>query len=177
MVVLLLVAGLVTAVVLVRRPFPQVDGTIEVPGLGAEVEVVRDDHGIPQLYGDSLADLMAAQGYVHAQERFYEMDVRRHITAGRLSELFGADTLETDEFIRTLGWRNVAEQELPLLKPETRAALEDVRRRRQRLPRDAQPVARSPWSTPCWASAASTTGPSRGRRSTRCPGSRRWRGT
>jgi penicillin G amidase len=122
--VLLLVAGLVTAVVLVRRPFPQVDGTIEVPGLGAAVEVVRDDHGIPQLYGDSLADLTAAQGYVHAQERFYEMDVRRHITAGRLSELFGSDTLETDEFIRTLGWRDVADQELPLLKPATREALE-----------------------------------------------------
>ncbi|MEO6509617.1 MAG: penicillin acylase family protein, partial [Nocardioides sp.] len=63
-------------------------------------------------------------GYVHAQERFYEMDVRRHITAGRLSEMFGSDTLETDEFIRTLGWRRVAEQELALLKPETRAALE-----------------------------------------------------
>jgi penicillin amidase len=122
--VLALLAATVTAVVLVRRPFPQVDGTIEVPGLDAKVEVVRDDHGIPQLYGDSVADLMAAQGYVHAQERFYEMDVRRHITAGRLSEMFGSDTLETDEFIRTLGWRRVAEQELALLKPETRAALE-----------------------------------------------------
>ena len=65
-----------------------------------------------------------AQGYVQAQERFYEMDVRRHTTAGRLSELFGPDTLETDEFVRTLGWRRVAEQELPLLEPETRAALE-----------------------------------------------------
>ena len=52
------------------------------------------------------------------------MDVRRHDTAGRLSELFGADTLETDEFIRTLGWREVAEQELPLLQPATRAALD-----------------------------------------------------
>ena len=122
--VLLLVAGLVTAVVLVRRPFPQVDGSIQVPGLTGEVKVIRDDHGIPQLYADSLADLMAAQGYVHAQERFYEMDVRRHVTAGRLSELFGADTLESDEFIRTLGWREVAEQELPLLQPATRAALE-----------------------------------------------------
>ena len=67
---------------------------------------------------------MAAQGYVQAQERFYEMDVRRHTTAGRLSELFGPDTLEIDEFVRTLGWRRVAEQELPLLEPETRAALE-----------------------------------------------------
>jgi len=123
-VVLALVAATATAVVLVRRPFPQVDGTAVLPGLTGEVEVVRDDHGIPQLYADSLADLMAAQGYVHAQERFFEMDVRRHITSGRLSELFGADTLETDEFVRTLGWRHVAEQELPLLAPETRAALE-----------------------------------------------------
>ena len=122
--VLLLVAGLLGAVVLVRRPFPQVEGSIQVPGLTGEVEVIRDAHGIPQLYADTMADLMAAQGYVHAQERFYEMDVRRHVTAGRLSELFGADTLESDEFIRTLGWREVAEQELPLLQPATRAALE-----------------------------------------------------
>ena len=122
--VLLLVAALVTAVVLVRRPFPQVDGSVTVPGLTGEVEVIRDSHGIPQLYADSMADLMAAQGYVHAQERFYEMDVRRHITAGRLSEMFGSDTLETDEFIRTLGWRRVAEQELALLEPQTRAALD-----------------------------------------------------
>ncbi len=122
--VLVLVAGLVTAVVLVRRPFPQVDGTVTVPGLTGEVVVIRDDHGIPQLYADTMADLMAGQGYVQAQERFYEMDVRRHVTAGRLSELFGADSLETDEFIRTLGWREVAEQELPLLQPATRAALD-----------------------------------------------------
>ncbi len=122
--VLLLVAGLVTAVVLVRRPFPQVDGAIEVPGLTGEVEVIRDGHGIPQLYADNVDDLMAAQGYVHAQERFYEMDVRRHETAGRLSELFGKDTLEVDEFVRTLGWRRIAEQELALLQPRTRAALE-----------------------------------------------------
>ena len=123
--VLVLLVCLVSAVVLVRRPFPQVDGTITVPGLTGSVEVVRDAHGIPQLYADSMADLLAAQGYVQAQERFYEMDVRRHITAGRLSEMFGPDTLETDEFVRTLGWRRVAEQELPLLKPETRAALEE----------------------------------------------------
>ena len=61
------------------------------PASTATVEVVRDDHGIPQLYGDSVDDLMRAQGYVHAQERFFEMDVRRHVTAGRLAELFGED--------------------------------------------------------------------------------------
>jgi penicillin amidase len=122
--VLLLVAGLVVGTVLVRRPLPETSGELELPGLDAEVTVLRDEHGIPQLYGDSVADLMRAQGFVHAQERFFEMDVRRHVTAGRLSELFGEDTVETDQFIRTLGWRRVAEQELGLVSPETRDALE-----------------------------------------------------
>ncbi len=60
-----------------------------------------------------------AEGYVHAQDRFWEMDFRRHVTSGRLSELFGADQVSTDAFIRTLGWRRVAEQELKILSPDT----------------------------------------------------------
>ncbi|MBB6627229.1 penicillin acylase family protein [Nocardioides sp. KIGAM211] len=123
-VVLALLATLVVGVVLVRRPLPQTSGEVAVPGLEGDVRVVRDDHGIPQLYGDSVDDLMRAQGYVHAQERFFEMDVRRHATAGRLAEMFGKDALESDEYVRTMGWRRVAEQELALVKPETRAALE-----------------------------------------------------
>ncbi len=121
--VLALVAVLVAGVTLVRRPFPQTSGTLTVPGLTAPVEVVRDAHGIPQLFADNLDDLMRAQGYVHAQERFFEMDIRRHVTAGRLSELFGATTLDTDKYIRTLGWRQVAEREMALIQPDTRAAL------------------------------------------------------
>ena len=122
--VVLMVAMLLTAVHLVRQPFPQTSGEIDVPGLAGRVEVVRDDAGIPQLYGDSVEDLMRAQGYVHAQERFFEMDVRRHATAGRLAEMFGEAGLESDEYVRTMGWRRVAEQELALVSPETRAALE-----------------------------------------------------
>ena len=61
---------------------------------------------------------------MHAQDRFFEMDLRRHITAGRLSELVGEGGLETDRVIRTLGWRRVAEAELPTLKPETRRYLQ-----------------------------------------------------
>jgi penicillin amidase len=106
--VLLLLVLAVAVVVVVRRPLPQTDGEIEVPGLSASVEVVRDENGIAQVYADTDADLMFAQGFVHAQERFFEMDFRRHVTAGRLSELFGPDTLETDRFIRTMGWRRVA---------------------------------------------------------------------
>ena len=122
--VLLLVAGLLTGVVLVRRSFPQTSGTVEIAGLDSEVQVIRDEHGIPQIYADSTHDLMLAQGFVHSQERFYEMDVRRHATAGRLSEMFGEDALETDMYVRTMGWRDVAERELPLLQPDTRAALD-----------------------------------------------------
>ncbi|CAI9399119.1 penicillin acylase family protein [Nocardioides sp. T2.26MG-1] len=122
--VLVLLAGLVTVVQLVRTPFPQTTGAADLPGLEGPVEVIRDDHGIPQLYGDSVEDLMRAQGYVQAQERFFEMDVRRHQTAGRLAELFGASAVDSDAYARTLGWRRVAEQELALVRPETRAALE-----------------------------------------------------
>ena len=61
---------------------------------------------------------------MHAQDRFWEMDFRRHITSGRLSELFGKSQVETDTYLRTLGWRRVAERELDLLSPETRRNLE-----------------------------------------------------
>ena len=85
---------------------------------------MRDGSGIPHIFGDSLTDLVRAQGYVHAQEQFFQMDLRRHITAGRLSELVGEDGVETDKVIRTLGWRRVAEEELPTLKPQTRQILQ-----------------------------------------------------
>ncbi|RKE20762.1 penicillin acylase family protein [Streptomyces sp. TLI_171] len=111
----LLVAGLVGggwwAVDTVRSSFPQVSGTVKVPGMSAPVDVVRDDKGIPQLYADTDADLFRAQGYVQAQDRFWEMDVRRHITSGRLAEMFGSSAVENDTFLRTMGWRQVAQKE------------------------------------------------------------------
>lgn len=122
--VLVLLVGVVTVVTLARRPLPQEDGEATLPGLAGDVEVVRDERGIPQLYGDSVADLVRAQGYVHAQERFFEMDVRRHATAGRLAEMFGEDAVESDSYVRTMGWRRVAEQELALVRPDTRALLQ-----------------------------------------------------
>nr|WP_238355660.1 penicillin acylase family protein [Kribbella sandramycini] len=124
--VLVVIAG--TAVFVVRHSFPTYDGNVELAGLDADVEVVRDANGIPQIYAQSPSDLFAAQGYVHAQDRFFEMDFRRHVTAGRLSELFGKTALETDKFVRTLGWRRVAERELKLLSPATRQYLDDYAR-------------------------------------------------
>jgi penicillin amidase len=124
-VVVLALVGLAgVSVATVRRSFPQTDGEISLPGLTSPVEVLRDNRGVAHLYADNAEDLFEAQGYVHAQDRFFEMDVRRHITAGRLSELFGPSQVETDTFIRTLGWRRVAEQELQLVSASTRRYLD-----------------------------------------------------
>lgn len=123
-IVVVLVAGAATAYWTVHRSFPKTDGTLVVDGLDATVTVKRDAAGIPQVYADTSNDLFFAQGYVQAQDRFFEMDFRRHVTSGRLAELFGRDALETDEFVRTLGWRRVAERELALLSPDTRRYLD-----------------------------------------------------
>ncbi len=123
LVVLILVAAMVTVVVMVRRPLPQVEGRLQLSGLGGEVEVLRDGHGIPQIYADTSEDLFMAQGFVQAQDRFFEMDYRRHVTAGRVSELVGASGVRADMAVRTMGWRRVASAEFDLLTPETRSYL------------------------------------------------------
>ncbi|MXM68321.1 penicillin acylase family protein [Streptomyces sp. HUCO-GS316] len=95
----------------VRASFPQTKGSITLEGLSGPVDVRRDGYGIPQIYASSDEDLFMAQGYVQAQDRFYEMDVRRHMTSGRLSEMFGKSQVDNDEFLRTLGWDRVAKRE------------------------------------------------------------------
>lgn len=95
----------------VRASFPQTKGSLTLAGLSGPVDVKRDDYGIPQIYASSDEDLFMAQGYVQAQDRFYEMDVRRHMTSGRLSEMFGKSQVDNDEFLRTLGWDRIAQQE------------------------------------------------------------------
>jgi len=122
-VVLALVAGLLFFWIVVRG-LPQRDGSAVLPGLSAEVTVERDEHGIPHLYAASTDDLFAAQGYLHASERMWQMEVWRRIGAGRLAELFGKDQVDTDRFIRTLGWRRAAERDLAAASPELRRALD-----------------------------------------------------
>lgn len=116
-VVSLVVAAAGLGVWTVTRSFPTLAGTVDITGLSSSVTVTRDDAGIPQITATTASDLFLAEGYVHAQDRFWEMDFRRHVTSGRLSELFGESQVGTDTFVRTLGWRAVAEQELALLDP------------------------------------------------------------
>lgn len=124
LVVIALVVVVVVGVSLVRRPLPQTAGALSIPGLTSKVTVLRDNQGVPQIYADNAQDLFRAQGFVAAQDRFFQMDVNRHITAGRLSEMVGNTAIQTDRVVRTLGWRTVAEAELPTLSPSTRQYLQ-----------------------------------------------------
>jgi penicillin amidase len=108
----------------VQRSFPQQSGEISLSGLDQTVTVQRDALGIPTVVAQTAHDLFFAQGFVHAQDRFWEMDFRRHVTAGRLSELFGASQLDTDRFLRTLGWHEIAAREVEALDASTRAYYE-----------------------------------------------------
>ena len=124
-VVVLLAGGLVSfGSAAVRSPLPQLEGEVTLPGLNGRVTVLRETYGVPQVYADQPEDLFEAQGYLAAQDRFFEMDVRRHTAAGRLAELFGADLVPADTYLRTVGFRRIAEAELALQSPSTRRYLD-----------------------------------------------------
>ncbi len=107
-----------------QKSFPQVDGSLQFSALNAPVDIYRDRYGVPHIYAQNQHDLFFAQGYTHAQERFWQMDFWRHIGAGRLSEMFGEGQVETDTFLRTLGWRRIAEHEWAQTSPEIRLIFE-----------------------------------------------------
>ena len=125
LVVVVLLVAIVAVVAIVRRPLPTYEGSVKAESLTDTVRVLRDEQGVPHIYAKNSLDLFRAQGFVHAQDRFFEMDYRRHVTAGRLSELTGhnVEALAADKVIRTLGWRKIAEQEWELLDADTKTYL------------------------------------------------------
>ena len=108
----------------VRRAFPDIDGTVTVAGLDGDVEIIRDSMGVPHIYADTTRDLFMAQGYVHAQDRFFQMDFWRHLSSGRLSEMFGSTQVETDTYLRTMGWARLAEAQYAAETDEVRWLLD-----------------------------------------------------
>ncbi|MGC9347749.1 MAG: penicillin acylase family protein [Anaerolineae bacterium] len=111
-----------------RRRLPKMDGELSLRGLQAPVEVLRDRWGVPHIYAESTSDLFIAQGFVHAQDRLWQMEVNRRTAAGRLAEMLGPDAVEMDRQMRTLTLRRVAEQEAQLLEPEVHALLNSYAR-------------------------------------------------
>jgi penicillin G amidase len=122
-VVLAIVLGMV-GIYLTQRSFPHTSGEVKLSGVNFPVDIYRDGYGIPNIYAQTTHDLFFAQGYVHAQDRFWQMDFWRHIGSGRLSEMFGKSQLDTDTFLRTLGWARVVQQELNALSPDELALLQ-----------------------------------------------------
>jgi penicillin amidase len=121
-VIALILAGLGTW--FVRRPWSQVSGTVAVSGLTAPVEVIRDGWGVPHIYAQNEHDLFFAQGYVHAQDRLWQMEFNRRVGSGTLSAALGEATLDTDLFLRTIGLRRAAEKDWARIDDDTRAILE-----------------------------------------------------
>jgi penicillin amidase len=103
------------------KSFPQISGELHLQGLNGPVDIYRDNIGVPHIYATTLHDEFFAQGYVHAQDRFWQMDTWRHIGSGTLSEMFGESQVPTDKFLRTLGWRQTAEAEWDAMQGETKA--------------------------------------------------------
>lgn len=109
---------------LMQRPNPKLNGTLQAPFLEQPVEVRRDRHGVPHVYAQGRADLFRAQGWLHAQDRMWQMEQSRRTAAGRLAEVFGAPALDADRFCRIVGFRRSAEQEATALDPDTRRILD-----------------------------------------------------
>ena len=108
----------------VYRPLPQLDGSLAVPGLHADVTVERDNWGVPHIRASSVEDLAEAQGYVTAQDRLWQMDLLRRAARGQLSEILGKVTLKIDKDFRVLNFSRAAEQDMVMMNPEVRGVME-----------------------------------------------------
>ena len=118
---LVVVAG---AYLWLRSSLPVTEGTLTLSGTTAELRIVRDGYGIPTITAQNDRDAAFGLGFVHAQDRLFQMDLMRHYGAGRLSEWFGSRALDTDRSVRILGLYRAAEAQYALLSPELRAVFD-----------------------------------------------------
>jgi len=109
-----------------RAPLPKLDGEFKAGGLRERVEVIRDSYGIPNIYAKNMSDLFFAQGYVQAQDRWWQMEFFRKTCGGRIEELTGKKSalVKADIYLRSLGLYGVAAQEFAGYAPDQRALLE-----------------------------------------------------
>ena len=103
-----------------RASLPRLDGQAAIVGLGAQVTVERDALGVPTVHGANRLDVARALGFLHAQDRFFQMDCSRRHAAGELAELFGPSALPHDKKVRIHGFRTLAQKVLAQLAPDER---------------------------------------------------------
>src|SRR5437667_2420274 len=107
-IVAILIAASAGIYLFLRRSLPVIDGDVSVSGLSAPVEIVRDRDAVPHIFASSKADALFGLGYVHAQDRLWQMEFERRVGHGRLSEIFGAAAIPQDRFLRTVGFGRAA---------------------------------------------------------------------
>jgi penicillin amidase len=107
-----------------RSGLPSQEGSAALPGLGARVEILRDGNAVPHVFASGPRDAYFALGWLHAQDRLWQMEAQRRAGAGRLAEVIGEPGLRLDRMMRTLGLYRKAEESLAALAPEVREALE-----------------------------------------------------
>ncbi|MBI1805224.1 MAG: penicillin acylase family protein [Ignavibacteriae bacterium] len=118
-------AGFVFLRHLVIKSFPATQGSIVIAGLHRPVDVYRDASGIPHIQAQDDHDLMMAVGYVHAQDRLWQMDLMRRAGEGRLAEVLGDSAVALDRLFRTIDLKGIAARIKEQLHPESRQVLED----------------------------------------------------
>ncbi|MBS1817173.1 MAG: penicillin acylase family protein [Acidobacteria bacterium] len=119
--VLLLVLAVGGALYLyLRQSLPDYDGDATVQGLSGDVDIVRDAHAIPHIFASTRRDGLFGLGYVHAQDRLWQMEFQRRIGHGRLSEVFGTATIPQDRFLRTVGFARAARSAWEHLPEDTK---------------------------------------------------------
>ncbi len=124
LIIILVIGGFVFIHFFKRSGLPDYDKNVKIKGLTGEVTVLRDSLGIPHVYASNETDLYRAVGYIMAQDRLWQMDLLRRVTTGRLSEIFGADMVESDLLLRSL---RISEKSVRLLEnidPEIKTALD-----------------------------------------------------
>ena len=105
-----------------QHSLPQLAGEARAPGLGQAVEIVRDAEGVPHIFAKTEHDGWYAMGYLHAQDRLWQMEVQRRVAQGRISEVFGEVAYDTDRLMRALGFAPLSVRILERLDDDTRAA-------------------------------------------------------
>ncbi len=126
--VAILIVALVIAYSLVTESFPQTSGSCTVAGLSADVRIARDAYGVPHIFAERESDAYFAVGYVHAQDRLWQMEMTRRAGMGTLAEVLGEPALKIDKMFRTLGLTAMASRLAANLDAPTRAALESYAR-------------------------------------------------
>jgi penicillin amidase len=106
-----------------RQSLPQLNGEVQLDRLGAEVRVIRDRHGVPHITASDRTDAARVLGYLHAQDRFFQMDITRRVLQGRISEAIGPRGLSLDKLFRTLDIAGRASESVAALSPELTASL------------------------------------------------------